>query len=147
MPLSREQFAHLIPHQGLMCLIDWIESWDDATISCRTASHRSSSNPLAVDGRLHGVCGIEYAAQAAALHGGLLMQQLRGRAAPGRLAAVRNVRLERLRLDDLNEDLRIRADAEWADSRGLSYRFAVTAGRTELLEGRLLVMLGRENVS
>lgn len=146
MPLSREEFAHLIPHQGSMCLIDFIETWDEAAISCRTASHRSPSNPLAVDGRLHGVCGIEYAAQAAALHGGLLRQQLRGRAAPGRLVAVRDVRLERLRLDDLNEDLRIRADAEWADSRGLSYRFAVTAGLTELLEGRLLVILDPESV-
>ena len=99
-----------------------------------------------MDGRLHGVCGIEYAAQAAALHGGLLVQELRGRATPGRLAAVRDVRLERLRLDDLNEDLLIRADAEWADSRGLSYRFAVTAGLTGLLEGRLLVILDPESV-
>lgn len=144
MPLSREHFRHLIPHAGAMCLIDRIESWDASTIRCSASSHRRSDHPLAEDGILHAVCGIEYAAQAAALHGGLLAEQAGGRAAPGWLAAVRGVRLHRKRLDDLGDDLTITAESDWADAGGLIYEFEITAGDIRVLDGRLTVMLRPE---
>lgn len=127
-----------------MCLIDRVECWDAATIVCSTSSHRRPAHPLAESGVVPSVCGIEYAAQAAALHGGLLAQQAGERAAPGWLAAARQVRLQRRRLDDLADDLSIRAESEWADGKGLIYRFTVTAGDVCVLDGRLTVILRRE---
>ena len=69
--MTRDDIATLIPHSGSMCLLDGVLSWDENTILCRTASHRLPDNPLRSNGRLAGVCGVEYAAQAMALHGGL----------------------------------------------------------------------------
>lgn len=144
MYLNREQYRHLIPHAGDMCLIDRIEEWDAAAIRCTASSHRRPRHPLADRGALHAVCGIEYAAQAAALHGGLLAEQRGDRAAPGWLAAVRGVRLGRMRLDDLDDDLTIVAQSDWADAGGLIYGFRITAGGTLVLDGRLTVILRSE---
>lgn len=144
MLLNQEHFRHLIPHAGAMCLIDRIEEWDAATIRCSASSHRRPDHPLAEEGKLHAVCGIEYAAQAAALHGGLLAEQAGGRAAQGWLAAVRGVRLNRMRLDDLDDDLTIIAESDWADAGGLIYSFSIATGGIRVLDGRLTVMLRPE---
>ena len=62
--------AH-IPHQGRMCLLDEVVDWNAHHIRCRTGTHRAPDNPLRSHGRLGVACGIEYAAQAMALHGAL----------------------------------------------------------------------------
>lgn len=141
MSLSRDHFCHLIPHSGSMCLIDRILDWDETTIRCSTSTHRSPDNPLSEGGCLHAVCGIEYAAQAAALHGGLLAERAGKPAAPGVLAAIRQVRMRVHRLDDLPDDLVIAADCQWADAGGLLYDFTVDAGLERVLDGRLAVIL------
>ena len=61
-----------IPHKGRMCLLDDVLSWDRSRIRCRSAQHRTPDNPLRAHGRLGAACGIEYAAQAMAVHGALL---------------------------------------------------------------------------
>ena len=61
----------MIPHTGAMCLLDGVLQWDTSTIQCVSRSHRDAHNPLRIDGRLPTLCGIEYAAQAMAVHGGL----------------------------------------------------------------------------
>jgi predicted hotdog family 3-hydroxylacyl-ACP dehydratase len=55
-----------------MCLLDDVLSWDASRIRCRSASHRTPDNPLRAHGRLGAACGIEYAAQAMAVHGALV---------------------------------------------------------------------------
>jgi predicted hotdog family 3-hydroxylacyl-ACP dehydratase len=61
----------LIPHQDRMCLLDEVLFFDDHSIICSASSHRAIDNPLREPGGLHVVAGIEYAAQAAAVHGSL----------------------------------------------------------------------------
>ena len=61
-----------LPHAGRMCLLERVETWDGESITCIASSHRDADNPLRANGRLHAVCGVEYAAQAMALHGSLL---------------------------------------------------------------------------
>jgi predicted hotdog family 3-hydroxylacyl-ACP dehydratase len=61
-----------LPHAGRMCLLERLESWDGDSITCIATSHRDADNPLRRGGRLHAVAGVEYAAQAMALHGSLL---------------------------------------------------------------------------
>ena len=72
MPLDHAWIEQHIPHKGRMCLLDEVLSWDAAHIRCRSASHTSASNPLRLHGRLGAACGIEYAAQAMAVHGALI---------------------------------------------------------------------------
>ncbi len=131
--------AGLIPHTGAMCLLDDVETWDAEGIVCRAVSHLDARNPLRRAGRLSAVCGVEYAMQAAALHGALLDQ---GRAQPaGRVASIREVLLYTDFLDDpALGPLRVEALLEHREPTGLLYRFTVSAGRP-LLEGRAAVSL------
>ena len=71
MPLNRAWIEARIPHQGRMCLLDEVIEWNAQRIRCRTATHRAPDNPLRSHDRLGIACGIEYAAQAMALHGAL----------------------------------------------------------------------------
>ena len=69
--LTREAIAALLPHDGAMVLLDEATAWDEARIACSARSHRDRSNPLRREGKLSSLCGVEYAAQAMALHGKL----------------------------------------------------------------------------
>ena len=131
--------AH-IPHQGSMCLLDGIEHWDAQHIRCSASSHRAADNPLRAYGRLGAACGIEYAAQAMAAHGGLVA----GEDAPpraGYLVSVRNVELHVARLDDIADDLRIEAERLSGDDNTVMYGFSVSDAARVLLSGRAIVVL------
>ena len=109
MPLDREWIERHIPHQGTMCLLDEVLTWNTSRVQCRSSSHRDRSNPLRSHDRLAAVCGIEYAAQAMAVHGALIASRLtasrKNEAIVGYLASVRNVVLHANRLDDVEADL------------------------------------------
>ena len=131
--------AHL-PHQGSMCLLDRVDSWDAQHIQCSASSHRAPDNPLRAHGRLGAACGIEYAAQAMAAHGALLAA---ADSAPrvGYLASVRAVELKVARLDDIAADLRIEAERLSGDDNTILYAFSVLAEQSLLLSGRAIVVL------
>ena len=100
--MEAAQIAARIPHAGSMCLLHSVHSADAAQLLARASSHRDASNPLARAGRLGAACGVEYAAQAMALHGALTAQagSANGVAAPspaGYLVNVRNLALQDLR--------------------------------------------------
>ena len=130
--------AH-IPHQGSMCLLDHVVDFDDARVRCMARSHRSGDNPLRAHGRLAAACGVEYAAQAMAVHGALLAQGAAPR--PGFLASVRNAVLHVGRLDDIADDLIVDAVRVTGDSGTVLYDFTVRAGDRLLLEGRAAIVL------
>jgi predicted hotdog family 3-hydroxylacyl-ACP dehydratase len=139
--LDRDGIAARIPHSGSMCLLDRLETWDAQTICCTTASHRLADNPLRSQGGLMAPCAIEYAAQAMALHGGLLAKP--GQAASaGYLASVRSVQFGAARLDSVAGDLRVQASRLSGDDRQVLYEFHVAddAGRM-LAQGRAVVVL------
>ena len=69
--INKAEIRTLIPHSGLMCLLDEVTQWDDRSITCITNTHRDPANPLRRDGRLSALHAFEYGAQAAAVHGGL----------------------------------------------------------------------------
>src|ERR1700747_1616723 len=116
-PLDRQWIEQHIPHKGRMCLLDEVLAWDARRIRCRSATHRATDNPLRSHGRLGAACGIEYAAQAMAVHGALVAasaplertvsSNARASIGPaiGYLASVRNVVLCVERLDDIEADL------------------------------------------
>jgi len=142
MVLNRDAIAALIPHQGAMCLLEEVLSTNDAGIVCRAVSHRDSGHPLREDGILPAVCGIEYAAQAMAVHGALMGKAAGGaQGRGGMLAAARNVVFNVDRLDDITDDLVVSARKLPAEEGWLLYEFALHAGVRELMRGRAAVSL------
>lgn len=122
-----------------MCLLDCVIDWDDERVLCTATSHRDLDNPLRARGRLGIACGIEYAAQAMAVHGALCAAGATPRI--GYLASVRDVEFCASRLDDVAADLEIEARRHAGDGNHVVYRFIVRAGHRDLLSGRAAVML------
>ena len=139
--LDRAGIAQRIPHSGSMCLLERLDGWDADVIRCSTTTHRLADNPLRTAGGLLAPNAIEYAAQAMALHGGLLAAEGSTPSA-GFLASARNVWLAVARLDDIEGALQVQARRLSGDERQILYEFAVSAedGRT-LAEGRAVVVL------
>lgn len=129
--------AH-IPHRGEMCLLDEVLEYDATHVRCRSTTHRAPGNPLRSHGRLGIACGIEYAAQAMAIHGALVHAE---RPEAGFLASVRDVRFTASRLDDIEADLICSASHVAGDGLSAMYQFTVAAGQRILLEGRASVVL------
>ncbi|RXV71879.1 3-hydroxylacyl-ACP dehydratase [Burkholderia stabilis] len=139
-PLDHAWIAAHIPHGGAMCVLDTVDAWDATRISCTATSHRDPHNPLRSHGRLASVCGIEYAAQAMAVHGALLGAQEAGPRV-GYLASVRNVDAFVDRLDTFDLPLTVDAERVSGDGRSVLYGFALRCGARVLLSGRAAVML------
>ena len=142
MPLDRAWIVAHIPHGDAMCLLEEVLEWDATTIRCRASSHRSSANPLRAHGRLGIACGIEYAAQAMAVHGALLARPGEPPRA-GVLASTRGVRFSVARLDDLGDDLVAAASFVHGDAAMVLYDFSVAGAGRELLSGRATIAFAR----
>jgi predicted hotdog family 3-hydroxylacyl-ACP dehydratase len=140
MLITKQAIAGMIPHAGAMCLLDGVLSWDEAAICCLARSHRSPDNPLRVLGTLNAVCGIEYAAQAMAVHG-RLSGVVDCRPQIGYLASVRQFVSKCDRLDLLAGDLLIDAERLHQDEGRVIYRFALRCDGAEVASGRAAVIL------
>lgn len=128
----------LVPHGGDMCLLERIVSVNDTQIVCATFSHRSPANPLRHAGRLAALHLAEYGAQTMAVHGGLQAagEPTRG----GMLVAIRDLKLQVERFDDVEEELVVTAVRLVANADGRIYSFSARAGERELASGRVSVM-------
>ncbi len=123
-----------------MCLLAAVVDWSPDIISCRAVSHTDPANPLRAEGRLGAASGIEYAAQAMALHGALLAG-VADRPRQGYLASVRGVRLHVARLDDVPGELEVQAERLSGDANHILYRFSLAHAGDCLVEGRAAVIL------
>ena len=136
--IGKAEIARLIPHAGAMCLLDSVVGWDSASITCLASSHSDADHPLASGGQLDCICGIEYAAQAMAVHGGLIAGR---RPEAGYLASVRDVTCHAGRLDLSREDIEVTATLLAADAAGAIYGFILRHGKVTILEGRAAVVI------
>ena len=140
--LSKAEVCRLIPHDGIMCLLDQVEQWDETSITCKTASHSNAMNPLRRDNQLEAICGLEYAAQAMAAHVGLQEEStMKPKLYIGYLGAVRNLTLRVSRLDNVNESLTIHATQLVRQMSSFIYTFRISADGQELLDGRASIFL------
>jgi predicted hotdog family 3-hydroxylacyl-ACP dehydratase len=142
--LDRSWIERHIPHQGRMCLLDGVLSWDAIRIRCRATSHRLEDNPLRAHGRLGAACGVEYAAQAMAVHGAIMADTSGTPARAGLLTSVRNLVLRVTRLDDLDTELIASAERLAGDEGSTLYEFTLSSGGRELLSGRAGIVFGGE---
>jgi predicted hotdog family 3-hydroxylacyl-ACP dehydratase len=140
--LDHDWIAAHIPHQGSMCLLDEVLSWDLQKIACRSTSHRAPDNPLRANGRLGAACAIEYAAQAVAVHGALLQCPPATGSGFGMLTSARRVEFAVGRLDDLSHELIVNAQRLHSDAVSALYSFALNDGERLLAQGRLSLLHG-----
>ena len=141
---DRAWIAQHIPHKGSMCLLDGVMQWSEAEIVCRASSHRDQTNPLrSVDQGADGLgitAGIEYAAQAMAVHGALLDKDV-AEARVGYLTSTRDVAWHVRTLSDIRGDLTIRAERVSASAANVLYHFQLHGDDRLLLSGRATVIL------
>ena len=138
MQLDHADIAARIPHAGRMCLLDRVLYWDAHGIRCSATSHRDKNNPLREAGGLSALAGMEYAAQAAAVHSALLLDEAVPRS--GVLAALKNVTASRLWLHDVAEDIVIEVSLLHGDPAGGIFAFAVFADEERVLSGQFTLM-------
>ncbi|MDH5327473.1 MAG: phosphotransferase [Gammaproteobacteria bacterium] len=138
--VTRDELCDLIPHSGIMCLLDGVRDWTDDSISCISRSHQSQDNPLRRNNQLSSVHTMEYGAQAMAVHGGLLAKQYGQSIKPGYLAALRDVELLVPRIDDVEETLVISAKQLMAGDGNLMYVFKIMAGDRVISSARATVI-------
>lgn len=140
-PLERREFEHLIPHAGAMCLLARVLASDAQSIRCEAESHSDPANPLRNARGLPVSAGIEYAAQAVALHAAL--QRQGGAVQSGALAVLSDVKWSVERLDDLPGPLRIEATLMAGTAGGRQYSFSVSAAAGDpVLSGVMIVAIG-----
>jgi predicted hotdog family 3-hydroxylacyl-ACP dehydratase len=139
--INKEEIRTLIPHSGLMCLLDSVIEWDDQSIICSSSTHRDPANPLRRKGQLSAVHAFEYGAQAAAVHGGLRARAAGRMAPPGYLAALRDAHLHIADLDDVHSPLEICARRLLGDSANTIYECRISADGALLADGRITIML------
>ena len=136
--LDQTGIAACLPHAGRMCLLDRVAHWDERSLRCTAVSHRDADNPLREAVGLATLAGIEYAAQAAAVHGALL----HGSAGPrsGVLAALKNVTAARPWLHDLDGEIVIEVKLLHSDPAGGIFSFFLFSGGESVLSGQFTLM-------
>lgn len=148
--LNRDAIARRIPHQGRMCLLDSVLEWNHDFICCQSLSHQAPDHPLRAHDRLGATCGVEYAAQAMAVHGALVAEEAGTPGSPpraGYLASMRSVVLHVERLDTVLAPLLVRAERISGDANTVLYSFTVHADAHLLLSGRAAVVLNAPLIS
>ncbi|MHA6205852.1 phosphotransferase [Dyella soli] len=139
--LAKTDWAHLIPHQGAMCLLDVVLAWDETTLHATSAGHARADHPLRGPDGLHAVHLAEYGAQAMALHGALLARRRGIEAArPGRLVSLRDLVLAQEYIDALEGELDVHAQCLYADHAGAQYAFRVEHRGQVIASGRAAVI-------
>lgn len=141
-PIGRDQILTMIPHQGTMCLLDEVLSWDESSVRCLSYRYRQPDNPLRrSDGTLGAMSGLDIAAQAMAVHG-RLREPASARPGPGYLVSLRDVRLCSTSLDGAVAPLVIDARLLAGSHSGATYEFAVADAKATWLGGRATVLFG-----
>ncbi|BCM25121.1 3-hydroxylacyl-ACP dehydratase [Methyloradius palustris] len=144
--LDHAWIASHIPHQGSMCLLESVSSWDSDNIQCKASSHRLTDNPLRAYNQLGAACGIEYAAQAMAVHGALLAPADGVAPRIGYLVSVRSTQLHVARLDDIVADLEVTASCITRNENNILYQFSISADGKLLLDGRATVVVNADSL-
>jgi predicted hotdog family 3-hydroxylacyl-ACP dehydratase len=142
MRLERAWIEAHIPHRGRMCLLDAVCAWDAGRIECTATTHRATDHPLRHRGRLGAGCALEYAAQAMAVHGALAGAGPGTAGALGLLSSARGVDLYVARLDDLEGELRVRAELLQSGADGALYDFSLRHAERLLAQGRASLWFG-----
>jgi predicted hotdog family 3-hydroxylacyl-ACP dehydratase len=135
--------SDLLPHKGTARMLDRVVAWDAESITAASTTHHSRDNPLRREGRLASVHLIEYGAQAMALHGALRDRAAGRDSPPALLVSVRNFHATRDFLDDLPEELLLRARALLIAASSWQYEFEARHAGALVASGRVAAIARR----
>ena len=139
--LTKQQITNYLPHQGNMCLIEQVQTWNDSTIHCLLTSHQQLDNPLRTNNCLSTIHVIEYAAQAAALHLALQHTTEIPKIHYGYLAAVQKCFMAVQRLDNIEKSLQLICSQLFLEEhKGAFYEFKLYT-EEPLASGQFLIMI------
>lgn len=142
MLINRQQLCELIPHEGNMCLLDTVESWDENQIICASSTHNQKDNPLRDSNRLGCVNAIEYGAQATAVHGGLLARKNHYEITrSGFLVQVKDLEFVDCDLSAIPDPLTIQARQIHFDKASMLYMIIIKHNHEELMQGRIMIFI------
>lgn len=137
--LNHQQIEHYLPHAGNMSLLHTVSYADATQLKASAISHLDRDNPLRINNKLASVNGIEYAAQAMAIHGFLLSEQ--AEAQKGYIATVRNIEIKTPFFPETEPLIDIEVQQLMSDSHGFTYQFHLSSGKKTLISGRITVFL------
>ena len=139
--LNHHEIEQRLPHSGNMSLLHEVIQADDNSLMALANSHLEIDNPLRLDGKIATVNGIEYAAQAMALHVSLLSDMHSDTAQTGYLATVRNIEIKVPQLPEKNVPLVIKVERLMANENGFTYHFHISCEQQFLISGKITVFL------
>ena len=139
--IAREELCRMLPHGEDMCLLHAVDWWDESAISCIARSHLDPRNPLRRNNVLESVCGVEYAAQAMAIHIRLTNPEKSMDRKMGYVGAIRDMTIHVSRLDSLRHHLEVNASVMIRQGANYMYAFHVTSLGEEILSGRASVFI------
>jgi predicted hotdog family 3-hydroxylacyl-ACP dehydratase len=142
LPLNRQDVEKCLPHKAAMVLLEKVRHCNSDTLECETTTHLQEDHPLRIEGQLSIFTGIEYAAQAMALHS-FLNADYEGKAKTGFVAVTSRVKPYFDFLDQVQDTLNISVALVDASGGGSLYEFCISYGadKAAVLDGKLLVML------
>ena len=140
-PIDQQAIGKILPHAGSMILLEQITSASADTLYASTQSHLDKSNPLLLNKQLNSINGIEYAAQAMAIHAHLIADTTQKQPQSGYLATVRNTTIDHPYLSQSKSELIIKVIRIMADQKGFSYNFQIYDNEQSYISGRITIIL------
>lgn len=138
---AAHDIAALLPHAAPMILIDSLLESTENVLLCSANSHLKADNPLRIDGVLSVFAGVEYAAQAMAIHGRLSREATSSPPVRGFVAVASKLEAHVQQLDAIASPLHIRTERVASNHDSSLYTFTLHAGQQLLLEGQLMAVL------
>lgn len=129
-----------------MSLIDRVLSWDDNELQCESRRHFNRENPLAEQGHLGTACLLEYGAQAAAIHAGLVWRESGSTTAiskekPAYVAVVKDMVLACAEVPSATQTIICHIQRELVTEQGAIYHMRLANEQLELLRARIILAL------
>ncbi|WP_214660462.1 hypothetical protein [sulfur-oxidizing endosymbiont of Gigantopelta aegis] len=126
-----------------MCLLDCVVQYDTLNLTALATSHQSNDNPLRVGNKIATINGIEYAAQAMAIHASLIAEKTSNddTVAMGYLATVRNICIKTPYLPENSGPLSILVTQLMSDGHGFTYEFQLSCDQTIVISGKITIFL------
>jgi len=144
--IQKNEIRKLIPHDGLMCLIDKVLEWDEKRIVCSSETHQSIDNPLRNNRGLPITALIEYGTQAMAIHGGLLSKIVSSEKVEGYVASLRDVSLAMTEdVSKIKAFLHVEAIRQMSSQGNMIYTFTINTNQQKLVSGRATVSAVLDN--
>lgn len=134
--LDQQQIAKMLPHAGDMCLLSKVLTWDAEQLTGLAVDLNFKNNPLLCDAELFSITGVEYAAQAVAVHAGLASGQTSGE---GYLVQIKNINIHKPKLS--SEPIKVAVYKQALQPYSMIYDFKISESAELIIEGTLMIAL------